>query len=202
MINERILRHPNGGALKIGTEVHVSQDSFCNYVSEIRGHSSVLTSTLLDVKLSNSVVFQSTVEFSCIAESTIAESLIDGLSAEGCILHRVEMKTPLTGQIRLKDVVAETCCLHGSWTLEGIARIPTGEWHRPPRFCHITGDNGVSVGLTESTDGHALMACWRKPIRKWIAFGPRLGRKHNWTEIQINAAKLFFEELLDVPLEP
>lgn len=101
----------------------------------------------------------------------------------------------------LIDVIAENCELYGEWRLEGIARIPTGCWYRPPRFLHITGENGVSVGLTESTDNHALMACWRKPISKWLAFGPRLGVKHGWEASQIQAAKDFFTMLLDVPLE-
>lgn len=201
MTNERILRHPNGGAAKIGLEVHVSADSFCSEASKLYGDTAVLTSTLLDVEVWDSKIFNSTLEFARVSRSVIAESLLNGFSGEECILHRVEVNTELGSQIRLKEVVAETCALYGNWALEGNARIPTGIWHRAPRFKRITGENGVDVGLTESTGGYALMACWRKHISKWLEFGPRLGRRHRWTEQQIREAYDFFTELLDVPME-
>jgi hypothetical protein len=202
MTNERILRHPNGGAAKIGTEVHVSPDSFCDQASEIGGNSSIFQSTLKDAIICNSQLYDTAAETVWLNSSVCSKSSLQGIFAHESILDRVVASNDGSGGILyLKDVVAETCELHGTWRLEGNARIPTGIWYRPPRYKRITGENGVDIGLTESTEGYALMACWRKPITQWIKAGPRLGRLHGWTSEQIMAAKEFYEELGDVKIE-
>lgn len=198
----RTLRHPNGGALKIGTEVHVSPDSFCDQASEIGGTSSIFQSTLKDAVITSSKLFDCAAESVWLSRSDCSRSALQGIYAADSILDRVVASNHGAGGILfLRDVVAETCELHGSWRLEGTARIPTGCWYRPPRWLRITGENGIDVSLTESTNGHALMACWRKPITQWIHAGPRLGRLHGWTGEQIRAAKEFYEEIGDVKLE-
>lgn len=202
---DQIRRHVNGGAQKVGSEVHVSADSFCSYVSVLRGRTSIFKSELLDAKLTDCQSFESVLEFVAAKDSVFSGSRAVGLYAEGVTLDRVKVEITAPGEIctpiTLVDVIAENCELYGNWTLDGNARIPTGIWHRAPRFKRITGENNVDVGLTESTDGYALMACWRKPITKWLAYGPRLGIKHGWTSQQIEDARLFFQELLDVPIE-
>jgi hypothetical protein len=201
MTNERTLRHPNGGALKIGVEVHVSADSFCDEDTKIFGTSAVIKSTVRASTIANVQVFSSQVSVCHATGSVITESRLDRLFAADCVLDRVLVCGAPETKIELIDVVAENCELHGTWRLEGNARIPTGTWYRPPRYLRITGDNGVDIGLTESTDGHALMACWRKPITTWLKAGPRLGIKHGWSSEQIEAAKQFYESLLDCPME-
>lgn len=203
MTNERTLRHPNGGALKIGTEVHVSADSFCDDECRFDKNTEVFDSAIARSRICNGKVFNSRLGDSLVWYSTVAESSCSALELHDAILHRViAASTLLSGNfLTLRDVVAENCELYGNWALVGNARIPTGVWHRAPRYQRITGENGVDIGLTESTDNHALMACWRKPIRKWLAFGPRLGVKHGWEASQIRDAKDFFTMLLDVPLE-
>lgn len=178
---DQIRRHVNGGAQKVGSEVHVSADSFCDEESRIQGHSAVFESSLIKAALK---------------DTTVVHSQLSLCVLNDCIAHNAEIAL-----VHLRDVVVENAMLFGPWMLDGNARIPTGIWHRAPRYKLITGENGVSVGLTESTEGHALMACWRKPITKWLAFGPRLGIKHGWTAQQIEDARLFFQELLDVPIE-
>ena len=140
-------------------------------------------------------IFHSTVIESTIVNSQIAESSVVGATIRNSVLYKVKVE----GRVILGDVVAETCQLLGDWKLEGIAHIPTGIWHRAPRFQLITGENGVEVGLTESTDGQAMMACWRKPIVSWLKAGPRLGKKHGWTGEQVETARRFYQELLDDP---
>lgn len=202
MTNERILRHPNGGASKFGTEVHVSADSFCDQRTEIGGNSSIFQSTLKDAIITSSHIFDSAAEMVWLSKSVCSKSSLQGVFTSESILDRVIASCRDSGGIIiLKDVVAETCELYGAWKLEGNARIPTGVWHRAPRFKRITGENGVDIGLTESTDGYALMACWRKPIKTWLHAGPRLGRLHRWSESQIIEAKDFFTQLLDCPQE-
>lgn len=199
MTSERTLRHPNGGALKIGLEVHVSPDSFCDYQSVIKGRSGVFSSTLLNGLVDTGQVFRSTLDRSVAINSTVAECSCLRFYGKDVILHNVDVLADDQG-IVLKEVVAENCKLYGSWTLDGNARIPTGVWYRPPRFKRITGE-GVDFGLTESTDGHAMLGCFRKPLRELLHAGPRLGNKRGWTEEQIRAAKEFYEELADVRME-
>jgi hypothetical protein len=178
---DRVIRHPNGGGQKVGLEVHVSEDSFCDKDSLIKGRSGIFGSSLIR---------------SAVRDTTIVDSKLVQTILVDCIAHNASVSL-----VYLSEVVVEDAHLLGPWELEGNARISCGVWHRAPRFKRIMGENGVDVGLTESTDSHALMACWRKPITKWLAFGPRLGRKHRWTSLQIDEAKDFFTELLDCPLE-
>lgn len=201
-MTDRVLRHPNGGALKFGLEVHVSPDSYCDSQSQLSGVSSIFQSNLRGALIVGSKVFESSLDTVWLNRSDCAKSSLQGVFARECILDRVVASNDgAVGILTLKDVVAENCELHGSWTLEGNARIPTGCWFRAPRYLRITGENGVDVGITESTDGYALMACWRKPITSWLKAGPRLGRLHGWSSEQIRAAKEFYESLGDIPME-
>jgi hypothetical protein len=197
---EQVIRHPNGGAQKIGLEVHVSGDSFCNRVSNISGCSTILHSTVTDSRVDGSQVFSSTVRACSIGDSVASESVLALVLARDCTLDRVQASGYRDGGLFLKDVVAENCELYGNWTLEGNFRIHEGVWRRAPRAVRITGDNGVDVGITECKPGFAMMACWCKPISTWLHAGPRLGRLHKWSEEQINTARLFYEELADCPL--
>lgn len=205
MTPERTLRHPNGGALKIGTGVHVSADSFCTE-TKISGQSEVFSSMVAHGSLSDAKVFNSRVQGSEVIGSSIAESVCSGLKLHGAILHKVVaaalILAPFEGTqpLTLVDVVAENCELYGNWSLIGNARISQGVWHRKPRFLRITGD-GIDFGLTESTDNHAMLGCFRKPLKELLHAGPRLGRKRGWNSSQIQAAKEFYEELADVPLD-
>lgn len=195
------MKHVNGGAEKVGSEVHVSADSFADQSSQVYGESTILHSTLLHTWTRSCRIFASQLKACSIGDSVIAESDLVNLMGRACTVDRVIASSKQGTVLRLSEVVAENCELYGDWVLEGNARISTGIWHRAPRFKRITGENGIDVGLTESTNESAMMACWRKPIRAWLKAGPRLGQKHSWTEKQINDARLFFTELLDVPLE-
>ena len=199
---DQILRHVNGGATKIGTEVHVSADSFADINSALGGSTNVFNSSVIHSHLNCCNVFDSVLVWANGKMSVYSKSSLQNVILNSSVVDRVKIlgSDPFK-PLRLWDVVAENCELYGNWTLEGNARIPTGIWHRAPRYKRITGDNGVSVGLTESTEGYALMACWRKPITKWLKYGPRLGTKHRWTAQQIEDARLFFQELLDVRIE-
>ena len=200
-MSEQVIRHPNGGAQKIGLEVHVSADSFCDHLTQIQGNSSVIRSSMCHSWARNVHAFASKLNECSIGDSVIAESGLIRIVARDVVLDQVTAWGDRGSIITLEEVVAENCRLFGRWSLFGNARITCGDWHRAPRFKRITGDNGVDVGLTESTNGHALMACWRKPITQWLKSGPRLGIKHKWSEDQINTARLFYESLLDCPMD-
>lgn len=199
MDTERIIRHPNGGAAKIGLGVHVSQDSYCDGRSTLRGDTSVFSSTLMGALINDCYVFNSTMDRSLGINTTIAESSCLRLHAKNATLHRVDVIAD-EGAIVLIDVIAENCKLWGSWLLQGNARICEGSWRRAPRFKRITGENGVDFGLTEALPGYAMLGCWKKPLKTLLHAGPALGRKKGWTEQQIKTAKEFYEELADCPL--
>lgn len=184
--------HSNGGARVIGTHCHVSHDSFCDV-------SSIISEA--------AKVFHSSVIGSRILGSTVLGSQLTGVDAVDCILDGVSAKGPF-----LREVVAESCELYGLWQLEGIARISCGVWHRAPRFIKIAGESripghDIRAGITESTDGHALIACMRKPLSQWLGTGPnnspgrRLGRMLGWTDEQTMLAYRTFEEWRDCPID-
>lgn len=184
---EHIAKHRNGGARVKGTQCHVSSDSFCDALSRIEDGSQVFHSSLLA---------------SQVCRSTILNSTLIGLRAQDCVLDGVRV----VGGVDLDNVVAENCELRGIWRLSGIARIPTGIWNRAPRFIEIKGESivpghEVHAGITESTDDHALIACLRKPIVRWLRAGPRLGRMLGWPSGQVKEAVDFFTMLLDCPVE-
>lgn len=169
--------HRNGGASIVGTESHVSHDSFCD---------------------SDSVIVDSVVVGSSLISSRV----------DHCIIAPLFGYAPSLFGVELYNVVVEgDAQLIGPWTLMGKqaeARIPTGRWERPPRYMVISGESAVEghdvlCGVTESTDGHALIACMRKPLTKWLKFGPRLGRILGWTPAQVKQAADFFTMLLDTP---
>lgn len=195
-MGDQVRLHLNGGAQKHGTDVHVSADSFCDRNSVIRGKSVILHATLEATHVADSHFFGGGSRLSSVIASTLAESVLLKAAINGCVLDKVVA----VGGVDLTDVVAENCTLYGKWSLDGNARITCGEWYRAPRYFRITGDNGVDVGLTESTDGHGMMACWRKPLTSWVKAGHRLAKKHNWTEVQAKQAVDFFQMLLDEPL--
>lgn len=177
--------HRNGGARVIGEECHVSHDSFCDPYSTVMHTTKVFHSSLIRSSATTSLIVGSTLE-----GAALIDSIVDGAT-----IHRVE----------LISVVVENCELQGPWFLTGIARIPCGIWHRAPRFIEIVGesavpDHEIRAGITESTDGHALIACMRKPITEWLKAGPRLGRMLGWRSDQVREAADFFTMLLDCPM--
>lgn len=172
--------HRNGGARVIGYEPYITKDSYCDEHSQIQGESHIFASTLI----SSSVI-----------DSSISESSVIGGRIDDSVLYKVKVE----GQIELTNVVAETCQLFGNWKLDAPIHIHEGVWYQPPRFELITGENGVMTGIAECRPGHAMLACWCKPISELIHAGPRLGVRRGWTTEQINKAKLFYEMLADCP---
>lgn len=160
-------------------ECHVSRDSFCDESSVITRGGKIFHSSLIQTS---------------VGASTILGSQLSRLSAVDCVLDSVVADGP-----RLREVVAENCELYGQWRLDGIARIPCGIWHRSPRFVEINGEE-FRAGITESTNGHALIACMRQPLIKWLHAGPRLGRMLGWTPEQVQIAYRTFEEWMDIPI--
>lgn len=201
MDTERTMRHPNGGALKIGLEVHVSADSFCDDRTQLSGMTSVFNSAVRGSNIQSSHIFECPISFSTAIGSVCSQSVLKDVFLEGAIVDRVFAEGKGWRGIYLKEVVAENCELYGNWELSGNARIHEGVWHRAPRFRRITGDNGVDFGLSECKPGHAMLGCWCKPLTELLRAGPRLGRKHGWSEEQIRAAKEFYEMLGDVRME-
>lgn len=170
--------HPNGGAQVLSEETHISHDSFCDKNSQISGF-----------------VYNSTIINSHIVDSQIAQAEIVNSILVDCVVTSLHGQRPSVVGVKLSDVVVEgDSQLIGPWELHGIARIPTGVWHRPPKFIRITG-NGIGTTVTESTNGYALIACLRKPVETWLKAGPRYGRYLGWTDDQVDQARQFLKSL-------
>lgn len=201
-MNDRIIRHPNGGGEKVGDGVHVSPDTFCNEESSLLGTTSMFHSSAMFIRIRDCQVFSSVLRVVFADQSVFCQSTLQDVQCKDVILDNVTATgntAPMISLLTLEGVVAENCELVGDWALIGNARIPTGRWTRAPRFCRITGENGVDFGLTESTDGYAMLGCWRKPLTELLKAGPRLGIKHHWDDAQIRTARDFFQQLLDDP---
>ena len=193
------MNHRNGGAHLKG-DSHVSHNSYCDSSSVI-DRSIVHSSTVCNSLVIESQVSQSTIIDTKIEKSFIAEAALNNCLLEDCIITSFNGK-PQLQMVKLTGVIVEgDTKLIGPWELEGNARIPCGEWRRAPRFCRITGENGVDVGLTESDAGFGMLACWRKPLTELLHAGPRLGRKYKWSQEQIESARRFYQMLLDEPME-
>ena len=200
-MSDYISWHRNGGATIIGTESHVSHDSYCDQKAKIFD-SIVHNSTIIgESRLDHSQITRATIDHVIAEKSFIADASVSNSYLHDTVVASLKGQTPLVRGVVLRGVVVEgNAVLQGPWRLEGAARIPTGTWTRPPRFIEIRGEN-LFVGVTESTDGYALIACRRKPIKQWFRAGPRLGRILGWSTGEVKQVRLFFEMLLDCPME-
>jgi hypothetical protein len=163
---ELTYRHRNGG-LAIGTEAHVSEDSYFDKASEVHGRS---------------VVYGAIIE---------ASTLID------CLVGPLFGASPRVSGVFLQGVRVEGRAeLQGPWRMICAgAFIHQGEWQRAPRHILIRGENGVSVAVSECTEGWAHIGCRCREIGFWLKCGPRIGRRLGWTEEQIERCRVFFESL-------
>lgn len=193
--------HRNGRGTILGIDAHISHDSFLDMESTVIGHSYILgASSIMGSQVTDSHIFNTTIDHSDVSGSVVA-----GADIKRCVLRNASVNTlfgkrPYCEQVELEDAVVEgDACLIGPWSVEGNLRIPTGRWFRPPRHLTIEGE-GVAAVLTESTDGHALIACMRKPVEQWLKAGRRLGRMLGWTDAQTLEAYRFMEMLKDEPL--
>ena len=189
--------HRNGRGSLIGTDIHCSHDSYVDAASTISGRSVIVGSTIV-----NSTVIDSVILGAAIANSVISE----------CIITPLHGKSPSVDLVEITRAIIEgNTQLIGPWKLSADqveARIPCGVWYRPPLYREVVGESAiegyqVKVGITESTDDHALIACMRKPISQWLGRSPdrspgrRLGRILGWTDNQTLEVYRFFEYLRD-----
>jgi hypothetical protein len=173
--------HPKGRGTIHGLDAFVSHDSRLDFTSSVRGQSHVFDSVIAE----GSNILNSQLSNCALWESLIVDSIL-------CSTVAID--------VQLDSVVVEDCKLNGPWHLDAPIHMRDGIWNRPPRYHIIKGENGVQVGLAESLNGFAFMACYHKPLQKWLKYGPRLGQKHGWENSQIQEARDFFTMLLDTPL--
>ena len=192
---EHYATHRNGHGKLLGTQIHTSHDSYIDATSVVAGKTIVVGSTIVNSTITNSVIFG----------ASIADSVVNE-----CIITPLYGKSPLVAQVEItKAVIEGDTTLIGFWTLiadQVEARIPCGVWYKPPQYLEIVGESAVpgfpvKVGITESTEGHALIACMRKPLNQWLGKdenhspGRRLGRAKGWTDSQTLEVYRFFESL-------
>lgn len=144
----------------------------------------------------NSRVSHARVIGSVVLDSSIAEAEIINCRLRDCVVEPLHGIGPMLLSVRLEGVtVSGDVCLRGPWEMRGPYRIDAGEWGRSPIHKLIEGENGVSVGLSECTEGRAHVACRCAPVERWLTKGPRVARRLGWTEGQISSAVAFLEGL-------
>jgi len=194
-------RHRNGGGKIYGDVADVSRDTFLDRTAAVTGNSSVAASQIYqhshveDASFFEAITYNSYVQGSFIYKSRLADcAVIDST------IRSHYGKWPVLHGTRLRGVHVEGDWL-GSWALDGPYYIRSGVWTRPPRHLTLSDESGIYVGLTESTEGRAFIACNERPVSEWLKSGIRIGLHLKWPRELCEQAYRFMEELADVQIE-
>jgi hypothetical protein len=205
-----VYRHKNGGGVKV-YPAQASPDSFIDRHSSVEGESGVYDCALYSSALKDTFAYRSTVTSSAVADCRVAEADITGSdlvsceagasTIEGCRLTDCRVfadgpAVPALGGVRLVGVtVYGEVSLFGPWGLElPGAHIHAGHWSEQPRHLLVEGD-GIHVAVVECTEGRAHMGCECRPVTHWLEKGPRLARRLDWSEEQIETCLTFLRSL-------
>jgi hypothetical protein len=136
--------------------------------------------------------------------STIIDSTVDGGAVYG---SHVQNSIVSGGLIRNGKVISSEV---SGGTIQGGAvvfgfnvdrdmRIGDGLWGRPPRYIEI--DNASThIGVTESTDGFAYIACQRKRMETWVKGKARFGKVMGWSDDVLDLLDATFTDWLNNPM--
>ncbi len=171
-------RHSNGSGKIYGEEkCFVSRDSLVDRASEIHGASSVTLS-----RVWRSVVTNSTIHYAYLNGVILTGGVVDG--------QRTDRYT-----------VDDSVRLIGPWSLTGPFYVRSGLWRRAPRHKTLSHESGIHVGLTESTNGNAFIACEEKPVTEWLKKGVRIGLHLGWPHDLAMDAYYWMQELAETEMK-
>lgn len=154
-----------------------------NGSGKLYGEESVFVSSDSYVDRESAVCGDSHISSSRISKSLIIDSTIHRGTLQDVKLNRV--------------VVDGTVSLVGPWELSGPAYIRSGVWRRSPKHLILAHESGIHVGLTESTNGRAFIACNERSVEDWLKFGIRIGLHLKWPRELCEQAYRFMEELYE-----
>lgn len=213
----------NGNGKAFGDDCFVCKQSYLDGLSFVADHADVWESTLRKSKVTgNSKVRMSLIEeFSQVGCSRFPTEVIQSL------LHRTKVhggsiagarikdsyisgKVQIRGDLKHGGVTIEKCRLKGHAIIEGTAyirditvskkmRIREGAWLREPRYFELNNEI-AQVGITESVDGQAMIACTLRPMAAWIKKRTLWCAAVGWTEDMGKQLEAKFTEWLDVPM--
>jgi hypothetical protein len=208
MIFERV---KNGNGKIFGSEAFVCPESYIDRVSFVADKADVWKSRLIKSKATGDArIRASLLEYSDVASEVVQSHLMWAKVSGGSILGSyVENSVIEGGNIRGAKVidctvrdnaVVEKGAIVKGFTLDKKMRISTGVWLRPPRYFEI--DNEIAqIGITESSDGYAMIGCTRKKMSAWIKKRTLWIKSGGWTEQMGLDLEEIFSFWLDTPME-
>lgn len=202
----KYLTHANGGG-KLFDYAEASEDSFIDSRSELHGQVQIYNSEIRGCVIYGHAIVANAVLKNCVIDGWVR---ITGGAATNCHFYDQSVmaeqatayasafhgRSRLFGRATVRHAALRDASVYGdagiigrsesTVALDGFYRVGTGKWKDPPGFHRL---EELEISLTESTDGHAYIACRRKTIDDWLKLGPRMGRHHGWTEEEIDQAR-------------
>ncbi len=174
------MRHSNGGGhvedeAEARPAAYVDSDS--RVIGRARAHSGRLISSTLSIeaRLHNATVVRSVVACDEVTGGRIVESFLGDQVC--CWDSPTLFRVNATGGVRIYGDAVLLGRPDRLLRLYGDMRIPTGTWHRAPRYQHLG-----HCFLTESGPGWVLVDCKHNSYASWFRVGERFARRHyNWT---------------------
>lgn len=203
--------HDRGGGKLFGFS-EATDDCFIDAESELHDYVEIYNSTLIRTTvLGNAIIANAHLE-DCYIEADVRitggraygskfydfSTMAEDAEAHSSYFHG---RSRLFGKARVENVASRDASIYGDavltgtpeapLALDGLYRIGTGTWSEAPRFVRF---HELQISLTESTDGHAYVACKRMKMADWIKRGERLGQHFGWPPEFIEEGREIFRE--------
>lgn len=206
--------HDRGGG-KLFDFSEATDDCFIDAESELHDYAEIYNSTLIRTTVRGNAIIANARLVDCYVE---ADARITGGQAFGCQFYDFAAmaedaearsscfhgRSRLFGKAHVENVASREASIYGDavltgapgglLALDGLYRIGTGTWREAPRFVRF---HELQISLTESTDGHAYVACKRMKMTDWIKRGERLGKHFGWPPEFVEEGRKIFREWME-----
>lgn len=218
-----IYERANGGGKIYGQNAEVCPVSVLDRDSFVDGEVDIWQSELIGshvrdfTQIRASHLTNTSVGCSRLNTEIVQSRLIDSRVRGGIVIGALVLGSKIRGRARIKgdtsrggvkiigstvkgDAVVEGDAIIKGITLKEWMRVSTGVWLREPRYFNLAEPEMADVGITESTDGYAHIACQRRPMADWIKKRKLWIKAGGWTEEMGLRLKHLFEEWLDTKI--
>ena len=203
------LRHQNGNG-RVYDDSEICEVSIATAKSNIKSHSSVWSSKIIDSTISGSTITNAVIN-----RSVIRQTLVSG----GCIENSIVKCEIVTGNAeisnckvlgasriahnaKLSNVAIKNLTVKGEAVLENwhikdvfdgcFGYVSHGIWQRPPKLKRL--DCGFTV--TESVPGFAYVGCYQYEILHWLKIGDKYGKVFGLKCFEVEEIRQFLRNLL------
>jgi hypothetical protein len=194
------LRHPNGRG-KLYGDAEANLATFIDKTSSASGSAKLRDCVLFDAQASSNAqvygghYWLSTIggETVCAGRPTVRNSILICSEVSGRpALNRVHA----VGTTEICDnpvligtdddyLVLSNAIIYGNPVIQGAftvtGRVHEGVWTRPPKHIKLPW-----CDLSECVNGKMLLDCYCRPVEWWLRFGPRIAKKWDWNQDQID----------------